>query len=519
MKRITDLRFSRRDFVKSAVATASLIPMVGSPVLASTPKKGGHFRLGLKHGNTTDNYDPAQWNNGYSQCFAFAREAMLTEIAPDNSLAPSLAESWEPSSDAKMWSFNLVKGATFSDGRDVTAEDVIASFNHHRGEESKSAAKPIVSPIKEMKADGKNRIIFTLESGNADFPFVLSDYHLVIRPAKDGKIDPEANIGAGGYVVKAYEPGVRAEIERRNDYWKSDRAFFDSAEILTILDPTARMNALLSNSVEAIDSVDLATVELLKRNPGIEVLSVTGTQHFTFAMDTRAEPFKDNNVRLALKYGIKRQELIDKILYGYGSVGNDHPIGQSNRYYASELEQREYDADKAKYHLKQAGLESIEVSLSAADAAFQGAVDAAQLFEASAAAAGIKINIVREANDGYWSNVWMKKPFSAVYWGGRPTEDWMFSTAYSSGAAWNDTFWENARFNELLGQARSELDEAKRRQMYVELQSIVRDDGGAIIPMFASYVGAHTKKIAHGEKIAANWAMDGWRCIERWWYA
>ncbi|NIP90213.1 MAG: peptide ABC transporter substrate-binding protein, partial [Gammaproteobacteria bacterium] len=69
---------------------------------------------------------------------------------------------------------------------------------------------------------------------------------------------------------------------------------------------------------------------------------------------------------------------------------------------------------------------SLKVNLSAADAAFAGAVDAAVLYKEHAAKAGIEINVVREPNDGYWSNVWLVKPFSMVFWGGRPTEDWMF---------------------------------------------------------------------------------------------
>jgi len=513
---------TRRKFgaLSAGVAAAGAIALNAPRGFAASPKKGGHLRIALEHGNTTDSYDPATWDNGASQLFAYARNGYLTEISTENQLAPSLAENWEASADAKTWTFKLRQGVTFHNGKSLTPEDVIASLDYHRGEDSKSAAKPIVAPIASMKGDGNN-VVITLEAGNADFPFVLSDYHLAILPSKDGKIDPTTDIGSGAYKVKSYEPGVRAVVERNPNHWNPDVGHVDSAEILSIVDGAARQNALLTDEVDVIDSVDLNTVHLMKRRPGIIVFTVTGTQHYTFAMDTRAAPFSDNNVRMALKYAIDRKELVEKILNGYGSVGNDHPIGKSNRYIATEeeLPQRAYDPDKAKYYLKQAGLDSLEVSLSAADAAFSGAVDAALLYSEKAAKAGITIEVVREPNDGYWSNVWMKKPWSAVYWGGRPTEDWMFSTAYSSGAAWNDTFWENARFNELLVAARSELDETKRRGMYVEMQQLVSNDGGVIVPMFASYVGAHSDKLAHGDSIAANWAMDGNRLIERWWFS
>ena len=174
-------------------------------------------------------------------------------------------------------------------------------------------------------------------------------------------------------------------------------------------------------------------------------------------------------MRLALKYGVDREALLKSILRGHGTLGNDHPIAPSVPFHA-ELEQRVYDPDKAKFHLKQAGLDKLSVNLSAADAAFPGAVDAAVLMKEQMAAAGIEINIVREPNDGYWSNVWMKKPWSMCYWGGRPTCDWMFSQAYAEGANWNDTFWSHERFNKLLLAGRGELDAAKRGEIYREMQ-------------------------------------------------
>ena len=112
----------------------------------------------------------------------------------------------------------------------------------------------------------------------------------------------------------------------------------------------------------------------------------------------------------------------------------------------------------------------------------------------------------------------MQKPFSAVYWGGRPVEDQMFSTAYQCGAAWNDSFWCNDRFEELLVAARAELDEDRRREMYWEMQDLVANRGGVIIPMFANYVFATSTDIGHGQ-LASNWDMDGERWIERWWFA
>ncbi len=510
---------SRRSVLQGATAlgTAALIGPLAAGQAAAQPKKGGTLRVAMAHGATSDNYDPGSWTNAFVQVFGTGRHGFLTEVAADGSLVGEVAESWEASPDAKVWTFKIRPGLSYHSGKDMKPEDVIASLEFHRRDGSTSAAKPFVEPITDMKVDG-DAVVITLQDGNADFPFIMSDYHLPIMPSEEGKIDPTSPDGCGAYMVKGYEPGVQASMERNPNYWKSDRAHFDAVEMLTILDPAARQSALRTNDVDVIDQVDLKTVHLFDRLPDINVLATTGTQHYTFAMDTRADPFKDNNVRLALKHAIDRQELVDKILFGYGAIGNDHPIGRSNRYYA-DLEQNSYDPDKAKFYLKEAGLDKLEVRLSAADAAFPGAVDAALLYAQKAAPAGITIDVIREPNDGYWSDVWMKKPWSAVYWGGRPTEDWMFTTAYASGAAWNDTFWENERFNQLLLEARSELDDDKRAQMYGEMQNIVRTDGGVVVPMFASYVMAHSNKVMTPEVVGANWTLDGFRALERWWFA
>jgi peptide/nickel transport system substrate-binding protein len=511
---------SRRQFLggATAMAAAAAVPSLVPRSALAAPKKGGALRMGKGHGQTTDGLDPGVWDNGFVIGMAFAFHGRMTEVGADSSLQPELAESWESTPDASKWTFKLREGVTFQSGKTLDAEDVVASLNFHRGEDSTSAAAPLVASVTDIKADGPNTVVFTLDSGNADFPFILSDYHLVIGPAKDGKVDWSAGDGCGAYKIENFDPGVIATLSRNPNHWRDDRGHFDSIELLALVDPNARTSALLSGDVDAIDRIDLKTVHHLKRAPGVTVHSVAGNQHYTFAMSVNKDPFTDRNIRLALKHAIDRQELVDKILKGHGVIGNDHPIGPGQRYFNSELAQTPYDPDKAKWYLKEAGLDSLKVDLSAADAAFGGAVDAAVLYQNAAAAAGININVVREPNDGYWSSVWMQKPWSAVYWSGRTVEDQMFTTAYKTSAPWNDTFWSNARFDELLGLARAELDEEKRRQMYFEMQEIVNQDGGAVIPMFASYVFATSEKVGHPEQFASNWDLDGERWAERWWF-
>ena len=518
MSDLINTGISRRGLMQGAAAGALMMGAGLGPAKAAEPKRGGKMSFGKAHGQTSDSHDPGTWENGFTTTLGFALYNRLTEVDTDGSLIPELAEGWEASSDASEWTFKI-RNAEFHDGSKVTAADVIASLNHHRGEESQSAAKPIVTPIKEMEAVGTDAVKFTLDGGNADFPFILSDYHLVIgKDNGSGKVDWNG-MGSGSYKVDNFEPGVRLDMTRNDNNWRNDRGWFETIEVLAIVDPVARQNALMTGSVLGIDRVDVKTVKLLERNPNLKVESVAGTQHYTFPMRVNAEPFNNADLRMAVKYSVNRQEMVDKILAGFGAVGNDLPISSSQRFYNHDLPQREFDADKAKFHLKKAGMEGVELTLYAADAAFSGAVDAAQLYQATAKQAGINIKIERAANDGYWSNIWNAKPWCACYWGGRPVEDQMFSTAYQTGVPWNDTAWGNERFDELLIKARAELNEDTRRTMYYEMQEILHNDGGLVAPMFASYVNAINKQVTHHEQVASNWSLDGERWAERWWMA
>lgn len=182
----------------------------------------------------------------------------LTQVNVDGSLGPEIAESWEGSEGATKWVFKLRKDVTFHNGQKMTVKDVIASLNHHGGEDTKSAAKVIVDAISEMKAEDDYTLALTLTDGNADLPYQLSDYHLAILPANaEGKVDPTSGIGCGYYKVKSYDPGVKTELEKFADHWNADAVHLDSAEFLTIADVTARINALTTGEIDVADRMNL----------------------------------------------------------------------------------------------------------------------------------------------------------------------------------------------------------------------------------------------------------------------
>lgn len=523
IRKATGKGLDRRSFMQAAFAAGLSLTTAGtlwSKAARAAPAKGGLFRAGLDDGNTTDTMDPATTNSRFMITMAHTQRNFLAEIAADNGVKGELAEAWETSGDAKTWMLKLRKGVEFHNGKTFDANDVVASLNHHRGEKSTSGAKSLLASVEDIKADDKNTVIVKLSSGNADLPYLLTDYHLVMLPADgEGKVSFANDAGTGGYVVKSFDPGVKATLERFKNYWKADSAYFDAVEYTAVPDVNARQTALINNSLDAMIECDFKTVAMLGRDSNVKVDEVPTGTHVSMPMLMDVAPFDNPDVRLALKYAVDREATVKVVVNGHGSIGNDHPISPIMPYYDSSIEQRAYDPEKAKFHLKKAGLANLKIDLSAADVVITSGVDMALLFQETARAAGIEVNVTRESNDSYWSNIWLKKPFCLAGWGQRPTPDIIFTLGYAAGADWNDSHFKDDRFNQLLLEARAELDQKKRAEKYGEMQRILHDKGSVIVPFFRNWIYARRANVEHGDKLTSSWPLDGARGAERWWFA
>lgn len=514
-------QLSRRQFLASSAAIGLAAPLstvlLAKTGFAETPSRGGRLRMGVADSSTNENLDPATFVTAMSYVVsAGALRNSLVELDENALPVPELAESWEPSADATTWVFKLRKGVEFHNGKTLTAEDVVYSLNRHRGKDSKSQAKALMADVTNIQTDGPDTVVFSLSGGSADFPYIVSDARTQISPAGDEDFDQ--GTGTGGYILQDYEPGVRAFVKRNPNYWKKNRAHFDEVEFLGINDTSARTNALRSGEVDVMNRCHQQTYSRLVDTQGIQGIETEGPAHYTIPMRTDIAPFDNNDVRLALKYGLDREALLRAVLSGHGSIGNDHPISKIVPYFAAGLPQRTYDPERSKYLLKQAGFAELTVPLFTSDGAFSGAVDAAILYKEHAAKAGITIDVTNMPADGYWSNVWMKEPWCFSYWFGRVTADWVFSLTYAAESSQNETFWTHEKFNKLLKEARAELNEAKRSELYYEMQQICSDEGGAVIPLFNNDLMAARDSLRFG-RVAGNAQMDGLKLPERWWFS
>jgi len=316
---------SRRSFLGGAAAAgAAALALPAGQARAQTPNKGGILRMGLGGGETTDSLDPGVSDSPAP--FSVGRQwgDTIVNVMPDGSIEPRLAESFSANDDGTVWTFNIRQGVKFHDGTDMTVDDVAQTFRRHSDENSKSGALGIMKGIAGIEVQG-NAVVFTLSTGNADLPYLLSDYHLIVQP-NGGMDKPDAAIGTGAYRLTAAEPGVRYAFEKNPNDWDPARGHYDGVELLIINDNTARTAALQSGQVDLINRVDPKVAKLLGRAPGVLIKNVSGRGHYVFIMHANTAPFDNKDLRLALKYAINRQEMVDKILDGFGGIGNDIPI-------------------------------------------------------------------------------------------------------------------------------------------------------------------------------------------------
>ncbi len=290
-RRVASGKLNRRDFLGRAaalgVSAAFANTLLADAARAAGPVKGGTLKAGLQGGESSNVLDPAlnlsQVNFSFGKCWG----ELLVELNPDGSLENRIAEEIGSSPDAKTWTMKIRKDIEFHDGKTVKPEDVVATLERHSDAKSKSAALGILQGIDSMKVDGDN-VVVALKDPNADFPYLMADYHLVIQP-NGGKDNPNAGISAGPYKVTINEPGVRYGGEKFANYWQGDKlGHAAQVEIVVINDATARTSALQGGQVNMINRVEPKIVDLVTVN-GVRVVAQDGTWGLVRASSNKPE--------------------------------------------------------------------------------------------------------------------------------------------------------------------------------------------------------------------------------------
>ena len=512
---LIDITASRRDFLRGTVATGLMLGGLSGVARAqsATPKKGGTLKVGIEGAATTDTLNPATVIGAFA--FLLVRtigDTLVTSEPATGKALPGIASSWEASNQFKDWVFKIRQDITFHNGKKLTTEDCAQTIRRHMREDSGSGARGMIASIETVEAHGDDLIVKLSES-NVDLPLVFTMHLLMIQP-NGGMDNPADGVGTGPYKLVSFEPGVRAVFEKNQNDWQ-DRGYVDSIEMIAMNDATARIAAISAGRVHFINAVSPNTVGLLKRAKNVEILNAPSRGHYTLPMLVDTPPFDSNDLRLALKYAIDREAVLQTTLGGYGTIGNDFPINATYPNFPADIEQRSYDPDKAAFHFKKSGHDG-PIVLRTSDGTFPGAVDAATLYQETAKKAGIQIEVKREPADGYWNNIWRKVPFCMSYYGSRLTQDLMYATECLSDSPANETNFRRPDFDKLIKEARVIEDDAKRTELYHAAAMMVRDEGGSIIPVFNNNINAQLSTLKGYEEDVGNDMSNGLLCSRVW---
>ncbi len=486
--------WSRRDVLNLIMAsgfTAAAAHQIFSDQQAAhamTPKKGGMVRAAMNLHGPDDTLDPAQFTSGLDYTRGRVVYNNLTQLNDKLVPQPELAESFEPNSNATEWTFKIRKGVEFHDGSPLTADDVVYTMNRHRGEDSTSVFKSMLAPVEEWKKMGSHEVKAVLSSPNSDLPAILALFQAkVIKNGTNGD-----GIGTGPFTVESFEPGVKSVHKRNENYWRKP-ANLDGIEMTAITDPVARVNALISGDVQIAGTIDPVAFRQVESSDSAKLHSVPAAQQTGICVLRNTAPGQDINFVRGLQYIQDRERIVKRVLKGKGTVGNDQPISAAHgRDFCSELPQRVYDPDKAKFHFKKAGLSTAEIHVAPVAV---GVEDVVLMAQANCAKIGFDLQIRKVPADGYWGAVWMKEPINVVNWFMRPTANAQMAIQFAPNGPWNDTYWNSDRMGELLKLSLAETDPDKRHAMYCEMQTLIHNDSGMVIPCFVNLTDGIAKNL------------------------
>jgi peptide/nickel transport system substrate-binding protein len=499
VKQLENGKITRRQFFNYLIGLGLSIPTISSilavsesKATASTPVRGGRLRFALNEGSQTEILDPAKiyCAGDVQRCQSIYNK--LVRPTSELTLKSELSESWEANKTADEWTFKLRKGIEWHNGREFQAKDVIYTIRRIMDPKTGSAGRIYFADVIDLRVEGSHTVRIKLSQPDVDFPFVFASKFLGIVP--DGQMDFYNAVGTGPFKVKSFKPGHGCLVVRNPNYWKSGLPYIDEVESFSIPDSIARVNALLAGNIHVLLDLDPSLVNKIKAEPRAQVLSTPSSYRVPFIMRCDMPPYNDPNVRLALKLLIDREKY-NKIVYGENlQLGNDHPVAPVYPEFCDAIPQRRHDPEKARFLLKKAGVEGATFELHASGVGI-GAEKGALVYSDMAAKAGVKVKVVKDPADGFWKAVWLKKPFLLCDWSARPTAFMALSVAFKSDAPWNDTFWKRPDFDKLLLESKSTFDKAKRKELYCEMQRMIRNDGGTIIPSFPNMLDAASVKV------------------------
>jgi len=463
---------------KLLIASAMVLLMGGSAAIAAP---SGTFRQAHEYGfGDKSSLDPAS----RGRVMQITEKLMSRLIRPDMSGSPSpdLATSWSANDAATEWTLKLRSGVTFHDGSAFDAADVLYTLNRVLDPENKSPARSAIKMIENIEALDSMTVKFSLSTPFADMPLQLMDYRLRIIPEGSGDSIGTSGIGTGPFKLVSYDAAGVTKLEANMDYWEGAPGVA-KMEIIGIGDGQARMQALLGGQIDFENTVTSQQKPMFASSSKFKMMEVPTGNWRGLVFRTDVAPFDDVRVRKAVRMAADREELVKLIMAGAATVACDTPVKPDDQYHADI--KCPQDIAGAKKLLAEAGYaDGIDVEVYVATLEPTWPI-LAEAYQQQAAKAGIRVTIKQVPSDGYWSDTWMQKTVSATRWNERPADSALHEI-YLSTAKWNESYYKDAGFDELLASARRELDFNKRKALYVKAQEHLYATAGTLIPYHVS---------------------------------
>jgi peptide/nickel transport system substrate-binding protein len=423
-----------------------------------------------------------------------------------------LAESWERIDD-KTFRFNLRKGVKFHSGNEMTADDVVWTFNRlQNSPDFKAVFAPYEKMVKvddytvDLVATGAYPLV--LQTATYIFPMDSKFYTGQTEDGKDkaevvkhGNSFASTNVsGTGPFVVTSREQGVKVEFERFGGYWDDTTGNVDKLTLVPIKEDATRVAALLSGDVDMIAPVAPNDHKRVKSAKGVDLVTLPGTRIITFQMNQNSnEALKDVRVRQAIVHAINNEGIVKKIMKGFATVaGQQGPEGYAG--YSADLEPR-YDLKKAKKLMKEAGYaDGFTLTMMAPNNRYVNDAKIAQAAAAMLSKIGIKVDLKTMPKAQYWPEFDKCAADMLMIGWHSDTEDsanfseflTMTRNEETGRGQYNCGHYSNAELDGLVEASNVETDPAKRKAMLQQVEATLYND--------AAFVPLHWQNLAWGAK-------------------
>ena len=525
-RQLAERLIDRREFLRYATLLGMSAPAAYAAVrtitgqafapaaVAQTLPRGGTLRIGMR---CQDLKSPHTYS--WIESANSARQVLdyLAITGPDNITRPGLVEKWEPSADLKTWTLRVRRNVKWHNGRQLTADDVVWNLKRVLDPKTGSSTVGLMKGFlleeydtgeKDDKGNAKKSVrlwdanaiqkvdAYTVrlngKTAQLAVPEQLFHYPLLIMdPAENGEFKVGSN-GTGAFTLVESEVGRRQVLKARKDYWGGG-PYLDELQFIDLGDdPAAAVSALASKQVDGLYLADIVQLDALQKIPHVQMYQVT-TAYTATARVQPVKPFDDKRVRQALRYAIDSNAILQLAHKGLGQAGEHHHVSPVHPEYA-KLPAFQRDVAKAKKLLADAGYPNgIDTEIIARpQPAWELLAVQAMVEQWKEAGIRVKINVMPSTQ--YWE-VWTKVPFGFTTWAHRPLGVMSLALAYRTGVPWNESKYSNAEFDRILTMAEGTLDVRARRELMVQLEKILQDDGPIVQPVWRAIFTFHDKRV------------------------